>query len=228
MSKPRDSPSQYRRPHAPKARRPGTPYFTNKANVELLPWNSQVSHSLATLIVNICEGWHQVGIHGKVTRRCHSRVDNHQNSRYHHSEHVQATTNTTGAIPTLWCSSPSHLHGDFNSGHTDWGHKSCNQDSEFQVDWASASDATLLFDPKEPATFLSGRWKTETNPDLDLATLDDDKRSWLALTVLEIYAGQQAHGRRRSIVCSSIILGETSFAYLLHDPQWITTKELVI
>ena len=64
---------------------------------------------------------------------------------------------------------PAIYARDFNSGHTDWDYKSCNQDGEFLVDWASASDATLLFDPNEPATFISGRWKTETNPDLAFA-----------------------------------------------------------
>ena len=63
-------------------------------------------------------------------------------------------------------SAPAIYAEDFNSSHTDWGYKSCNQDGEFLVDWASGSDATLLFDPKESATFISGRWKMETNPDL--------------------------------------------------------------
>ena len=61
---------------------------------------------------------------------------------------------------------PAIYAGPFNSGHTDWEYKSCNQNSKFLVDWASASNATLLFDLKELATFISGRWKTETNPDL--------------------------------------------------------------
>ena len=61
---------------------------------------------------------------------------------------------------------PAIYAGDFNSGHTDWEYKSCIQDSKFLVDWALASNGPLLFDPKKPATFISGRWKTETNPDL--------------------------------------------------------------
>ena len=73
------------------------------------------------------------------------------------------------SLPDALAPAPAIYAGDFNCGHTNWGYKSCNQDGEFLVDRASASDATLLFDPKEPATFLSGRWKTETNPDLAFA-----------------------------------------------------------
>ena len=64
---------------------------------------------------------------------------------------------------------PTFYAGDFNSSHTDRGYKNCNKDCEFLVDWASASNATLLFNPKEPAKFISGRWKTETNSDLVFA-----------------------------------------------------------
>jgi len=37
------------------------------------------------------------------------------------------------------------------------------------AEWSSSADAVLLFDPKEPHSFISGRWNTETNPDLAFA-----------------------------------------------------------
>lgn len=64
---------------------------------------------------------------------------------------------------------PAVYAGDFNSWHTDWGYKHSNQDGEFLAEWFSSADAILLFDPKEPSSFISGRWNTETNPDLAFA-----------------------------------------------------------
>ena len=69
------------------------------------------------------------------------------------------------------------------------------KDSEFLVDWASASDATLLFDPKELATFISGRWKTETNLDLAFAKVRSQeplpvrRASWTVPPVLSTFRG---------------------------------------
>ena len=64
---------------------------------------------------------------------------------------------------------PAIYAGDFNSHHIDWGYKTSNPDGVILNEWASATDATLLHDPKEPPTFTSGRWNTETNPDLAFA-----------------------------------------------------------
>ena len=64
---------------------------------------------------------------------------------------------------------PAVYAGDFNCWHTDWGYKSSTQDGEFLAEWFSSADAVLLFDPKEHSSFISGRWNTETNPDLAFA-----------------------------------------------------------
>ena len=61
---------------------------------------------------------------------------------------------------------PAIYAGDFNCRHIDWGYNTTNEDGSTLTDWASAIDATLLYDPKEPSSFTSGRWNTETNPDL--------------------------------------------------------------
>ena len=64
---------------------------------------------------------------------------------------------------------PALYAGDFNSRHTDWGYNNSNEDGDFLVEWTSAVDATLIFDPKEPSTFHSARWDSHTNPDLAFA-----------------------------------------------------------
>ena len=41
-----------------------------------------------------------------------------------------------------------------------------NIDGESLAECSFSADAMLLFDPKEPHSFISGHWDTETNPDL--------------------------------------------------------------
>ena len=59
--------------------------------------------------------------------------------------------------------------GDFNCQHSEWGYNMCSADGDALTDWASANDLTLLYDPKEPASFHSQRWNSDTNPDLAFA-----------------------------------------------------------
>ena len=66
---------------------------------------------------------------------------------------------------------PAVYAGDFNCWSTDWGYKTTNPDGAYLADWASTADAALLFDLKEPHSFISRRWNTETNPDLAFATV---------------------------------------------------------
>ena len=61
---------------------------------------------------------------------------------------------------------PAIYAGDFNSNHTDWGCNNTNHGSITLTEWASSIDAMLLYNPKEPSLFTSGRWNPKTNPDL--------------------------------------------------------------
>ena len=59
---------------------------------------------------------------------------------------------------------PAVYAGDFNCWLTVWGYKTTNHDGESLAECSSSADAVLLFDPKEPRSFISRRWDTETNP----------------------------------------------------------------
>ena len=71
---------------------------------------------------------------------------------------------------------PCLYAGDFNCHHVDWGYDNNNPDGECLAGWASANNFTLLYSSKEAASFHSGRWKTDTNPDLAFASVDLDSR----------------------------------------------------
>ena len=73
---------------------------------------------------------------------------------------------TSTSIPMF-----SHLclyAGDFNCQHTNWGYTNTNEDGSCLPTWATGGNLFFLYDPKGPASFLSGRWGSETNPDLNL------------------------------------------------------------
>ncbi|KAM3864710.1 putative RNA-directed DNA polymerase from transposon X-element [Diretmus argenteus] len=71
------------------------------------------------------------------------------------------------SLPSV--TAPAIYAGDFNCQHTDWGYNHTTPNGVALNDWASNTDALLLYDPKEPSTFFSARWNTTTNPDLAFA-----------------------------------------------------------
>ena len=73
-------------------------------------------------------------------------------------------------LPTF--PSPSLYAGDFNCHHVDWGYNTSNSDGENLVEWAEINNLALLFNSKSPASFLSGRWGTGTNPDIAFTSND--------------------------------------------------------
>ena len=66
--------------------------------------------------------------------------------------------------------------GDFNCPHANWGYSTSSADGECLVAWASLNDLVPLHDPKDVATFHSGRWNTGTNPDLTFVRFGPDSR----------------------------------------------------
>ena len=65
---------------------------------------------------------------------------------------------------------PCLYAGDFNSPHTDWGYSSNSADGTCLAAWAISNNLALLYNPKDAASFVSGRWNTGTNPDLAFAS----------------------------------------------------------
>ena len=61
---------------------------------------------------------------------------------------------------------PSIYTGDLNSHHPAWGYTESDNDGTTLMEWATNNHLTLLYDPKQKKTFHSGRWGTETNPDI--------------------------------------------------------------
>ena len=66
--------------------------------------------------------------------------------------------------------------GDFNCPHFNLGYSTSSADGEYLVAWASLNGLVPLHDPKDVATFHSGRWNTGTNPDLTFVSFGPDSR----------------------------------------------------
>ena len=62
--------------------------------------------------------------------------------------------------------------GDFNCHSTEWGYHETDKNGDLLADWASNMGLALLHDPKEPKSFRSGRWGTETDPDLAFTNIE--------------------------------------------------------
>ena len=76
---------------------------------------------------------------------------------------------TPASIPVF--NPPCIYAGDFNCRHEGWGYDTTSPDGDILADWAANNSFTLLYDPKGPDSFHSGRWNTGTNPDLAFASV---------------------------------------------------------
>ena len=66
---------------------------------------------------------------------------------------------------------PCLYDGDFNCCHADWGYDDNSPDGECWAGWASINCLALLYNAKDAVTFYYDRWNTDTNPDLDFASV---------------------------------------------------------
>ena len=66
--------------------------------------------------------------------------------------------------------------GDFNCPHVNWDYRTSSADGECLIAWASLNGLVPLHDPKDVATFHSGRWNTGTNPVLTFVGVGPDSR----------------------------------------------------
>ena len=83
------------------------------------------------------------------------------------SSRISPTTLPTLPFPSLYA-------GDFNCQPVDWGYTITSSDGESLAAWAASNNLAVLYNPKDPASFLSGRWGTGRNPDLDFVRFDSD------------------------------------------------------
>ena len=66
--------------------------------------------------------------------------------------------------------------GNFNCQHTNWSYTNTIKDGSCLATWAAGGNLSLLYDPKGPASFFSGRWRSETNSDVAFANSSDGKQ----------------------------------------------------
>ena len=72
---------------------------------------------------------------------------------------------------------PAIYAGDFNCQHTLWDYRNDTTDGTMLNDWTSNLDLTLLYDNRQPNSFCSGRWQTQTYPDLAFTTTNSKHRT---------------------------------------------------
>ena len=77
--------------------------------------------------------------------------------------------------------------GDFNSHSEAWGYESADARGEEVEDWQVENSLTLLNDPEDTPTCFTGRWNSNTTPDLAFATYDTARIT--TRTVLEQLGG---------------------------------------
>ena len=93
---------------------------------------------------------------------------------------------------------PVLYEGDFNCPHVNWGYRTSSVDGECLVAWSSLNSLVPLHDPKYVAIFHSGRWNTDTKPDLAFVSFDPDSRV-ANRRMLETFPGSQ---HRPSLIVS--------------------------
>ena len=82
---------------------------------------------------------------------------------------THATANSVFLHPVLYA-------GDFNCLHVNWSYRTSSADGECLVAWGSLNGLVPLHDPRDVATFYSGRWNTGTNPNLTFVSVGPDSR----------------------------------------------------
>ena len=99
--------------------------------------------------------------------------------------------------------------GDFNCQHTNWGYINTNEDGSCLATRAAGAHLSPLYDPKGPASFLSGRWGSETNLDVAFASSGDDDQL-PCRRVLEKFPKSQDSQHRPSLITNLQIPSQAS------------------
>lgn len=96
---------------------------------------------------------------------------------------------STSALPSVLA--PTTCAGDFNCQHADWGYSHTTPDGETLCEWTSTANAQLLFDPKEPPSFLGKRIKLSCV----VATVPTSRFGMKGATTSCILTNRQTPGR---------------------------------
>ena len=107
---------------------------------------------------------------------------------------------------------PAIYAGDFNCQHTLWGYRNDTSDGTMLNDWAPNLDLTLLYDNRQPNSFCSGRWQTQTNPDLAFTTTKSAHTNCLHRIVTDLFPRSQ---HRPSIITHDALIKPTPSAPIL-------------
>ena len=59
---------------------------------------------------------------------------------------------------------------DLNHGHESWRYPYSSFNEKNFANWATTNNLLTLYDLKQPASCISGRWQRGTNPDLTFST----------------------------------------------------------
>lgn len=119
----------------------------------------------------------------------------------------------TPALPPV--PQPCIYLGDFNSHHASWGYTSNDENGEKLVEWAEGEKLYLSYDAKEPKTFRSARWHTDTNP--DLCFLSTDKNTLPMSHTRKVLKGFPRSQHRPTIVKTGL---EIPIINSTNKPRW--------
>ena len=79
-------------------------------------------------------------------------------------------------LETLQTQENRHLIvGDFNAHSPSWGYISMDTRGEEIEDWMVERNLILINNPEDPPTFYSRRWKSQSTPDIAIATEDIER-----------------------------------------------------
>ena len=119
-------------------------------------------HGITTYMLD--RMYRNVAQHRSTTMDCCVYRRSNDNKRVQASEH--SFFNIAAAVHVY----PAIYAGDFECQHTLLGYRNDTTDGTMLNNWASNLDLTLLYENRQPNSFCSGRWQTQTNPDLAFTT----------------------------------------------------------
>ena len=107
---------------------------------------------------------------------------------------------------------PAIYAGDFNCQNTLLRYRNNTTDGTMLNDWASNIELTLLYYNRQPNSVCSGRWQTQTNPDLAFTTSNSEHTNCVLRIVTDLFPRSQ---QRPSIITQYALIKPTTIAPIL-------------